>query len=76
MNEQSATLKRSILVNGEPKRLAAATLAELLRDLGQDPSRGGIAVALNGEVIPRGRWAETGLADGDAVEIVGAVQGG
>ncbi|HEX6500937.1 MAG TPA: sulfur carrier protein ThiS [Micromonosporaceae bacterium] len=36
----------------------------------------GIAVALNGEVVPRGAWAGTRVRDGDVVEIVTAVQGG
>ena len=35
-----------------------------------------IAVAVNGGVIRRSAWPETTLADGDTVEIVGAVQGG
>ena len=67
---------RSILLNGLSKDVAAGTLKELLDELGHDPVRKGIAVALNGEVIPRGRWHDSGLTSGDVVEIVGAVQGG
>jgi sulfur carrier protein len=33
-------------------------------------------VAVNGEVVPRHRWPATPLRDGDAVEILTAVQGG
>ncbi|HJQ02138.1 MAG TPA: sulfur carrier protein ThiS [Jatrophihabitans sp.] len=36
----------------------------------------GIAVAVNGEVVPRGSWSQTVLAAGDQVEVVTAVQGG
>jgi sulfur carrier protein len=36
----------------------------------------GIAVAVNGEVVPRGSWPTTMLAAGDRVELVTAVQGG
>jgi sulfur carrier protein len=35
-----------------------------------------IAVEVNGEVVPRSRWGAALLADGDRVEIVGAVGGG
>ena len=38
--------------------------------------RGGVAVALNGEVVPRSRWGEASLAAGDELEVVGARQGG
>jgi sulfur carrier protein len=35
-----------------------------------------VAVAVNGEVVPRSRWTETALADGDSVEVLSAAQGG
>jgi sulfur carrier protein len=35
-----------------------------------------VAVAVNGEVVPRGAWEKTALDDGARVEIVAAVQGG
>lgn len=41
-----------------------------------DGTRLGIAVARNAEVVPRSRWASAALRPGDAVEILGAVQGG
>ena len=66
----------TILVNGKPHRLAATTLAGVLDELGHDPASHGVAVALNGEVVPRGRWVEHTIRPGDRVEIVGAVQGG
>ena len=43
---------------------------------GRVPDRRGVAVALDGEVLPRPTWDETELTDGARLEIVGAVQGG
>jgi sulfur carrier protein len=36
----------------------------------------GVAVAVNGEVVPKVRWAQAALADGARVEVLTAVQGG
>lgn len=64
-----------ILVNGESSEVPAGTsVAELLRVLGA-PDRG-VAVAIDGEVVPRGEWAQTALRDDARVEVVQAVQGG
>jgi sulfur carrier protein len=63
-------------VNGARETLAVATIADLLDHKGVDAARKGIAVALNGAVLPRARWAEHKLASGDAVEIIQAKQGG
>ena len=61
-----------ISLNGDPAVVArGCTVADLLPAL-----VGGVAVALNGTVIPRHRLAATPLTEGDAVEIVMAVQGG
>lgn len=65
-----------IEVNGELLALEAAVVAELIAELGFAAESTGIAVAVNGEVVPRGSWGERSLEDGDRVEIVGAVQGG
>jgi len=65
-----------LTVNGEPRTTAARDLAALVEELGYGRDPRGIAVALGDRVIPRSRWSATGLAEGDAVEIVGAVQGG
>jgi sulfur carrier protein len=66
----------SITVNGIPRMLsrAAATVADLVRDMKLEGKR--IAVERNGAIVPRSRFAETALTDGDRVEIVGAVGGG
>lgn len=66
-----------VRVNGETRRMeASVTVADLVRDLVGDASRSGIAVALNRAVVTRARWTETGLADGDDVEIVVPFEGG
>ncbi len=66
-----------ITVNGRDLRLAApATVAELVSaQLGRQ-SGAGIAVALNGTVVPRHRHDTQQLTDGDRVDIVTAVPGG
>jgi sulfur carrier protein len=66
----------SIRVNGEDEPLSVATLEALLAAKEIAPGRRGVAVALNGSVVPRVHWAETRLAGGDVVEIVLAKQGG
>ena len=63
-------------MNGESEPLAAATLAALLADKAVDTEQKGIAVALNGAVVPRAAWPATPLKPGDSVEIVRARQGG
>ena len=65
----------TIRVNGRDERLAAATIAELLRARGIEKPRG-VAVAVNGAVVPARRWSEVALAPGDAVEIVKPFGGG
>ncbi len=64
-----------IRVNGESEPLVASTLAALLAEK-VDTEQRGIAVAVNGTVIPRAAWAQTPLRAGDSVEIVRARQGG
>ena len=65
-----------IRVNGAERVLAADNVARLLEQLGYGNDRRGIAVALNGQVVPRSAWGERRLQVGDEIEIVGAVQGG
>lgn len=62
-------------VNGESRSIApGANLAGLLEDLSLTGKR--VAVERNGEIVPRSRYAETPLANGDQLEIVVAVGGG
>jgi len=69
-------LTQTIRVNGAEEPLATATLDALLRDKALDTGQRGIAVALNGAVVPRAAWPQTLLRAGDCVEIVRARQGG
>ena len=65
----------TITVNGERREFAAGTsVAAVVSLLGARPR--GTAVAVNGEVVPRGQWSTRTLAPGDAVEVLVAVQGG
>ena len=50
------------------------SLTELLAM--QDIAPQGVAVALNGAVLPRGRWPETRLSDGDEIHLFTAIAGG
>jgi sulfur carrier protein len=65
-----------IRVNGEPRPDVPVSLIELLAAEGVADRPRGVAVALNGAVVPRSRWPETRLAEGDEVEIVKVLQGG
>ena len=67
----------NIFVNGEPREVAdGTTLHTVVTHQGEDEPRRGIAVAVDGSVVPRARLAETTLSEGARVEIVTAVQGG
>jgi len=66
----------SIRVNGERRLHRDCTVFDLLRDLGRDPARPGIAVAIGGVVIPRKDWTIRRIEPDDDVELVGATQGG
>ena len=66
-----------VIVNGEERQLpSGATVASLVELLDVATGARGIAVALNGEVVRRGRWPQTELPDGAQIEVVAAVQGG
>ncbi|HEY2765612.1 MAG TPA: sulfur carrier protein ThiS [Pseudonocardiaceae bacterium] len=64
-----------IQVNGEHWELPdGSPLGDVLHRLGAPAS--GVAVALDGAVVPRASWASTELRDGSSVEVFTAVQGG
>jgi sulfur carrier protein len=64
-----------ITVNGQPETLpAASSMQALLEQRGLTGMR--LAVERNGEIVPRTRYADTLLAEGDTLEIVSAVGGG
>ncbi|BBR38094.1 thiamine biosynthesis protein ThiS [Aeromonas veronii] len=65
----------TIRLNDKAQSLAAGlSVADLLA--AQDVNPQGVAVALNGGVLPRGRWAETRLNDGDELHLFTAIAGG
>ena len=65
----------AVVVNGEFAPLVANVI-ELLEGVGVDPQARGVAVAVNGTVVPRRDWAQRTLADGDQIEIVKPFAGG
>lgn len=65
----------SVLLNGVQQSLAAGTTVDDVVSL-IAPHRRGVAVALNGEVVPKSTWAQTTLSAGDRVEVLTAAQGG
>lgn len=70
----SRAMTKSITLNGAPHRSAAATIAELVRELDLAPEK--VAVERNGAIVPRSTLAEAPLAEGDMLEIVHFVGGG
>jgi sulfur carrier protein len=65
----------AIVVNGSPwDSPDQATIADLVDQW--CPSPRGIAVARNGDVVPKSTWAQTRLSPGDRIEIVTAAAGG
>jgi len=66
----------NIRVNGQDEPLITATLAALLEEKAVDTGQRGIAVAVNGAIVPRAAWPHTTLHPGDSIEIVRARQGG
>ncbi|UGS33941.1 sulfur carrier protein ThiS [Capillimicrobium parvum] len=65
-----------IRVNGSEREVSGVTVAALVAELGVPAGGRGVAVAVDGEVVPRGAWEATAVPEGAAVEIVTAVQGG
>jgi sulfur carrier protein len=66
-----------VTVNGERRELpAGATVASVVETLSGAAAGRGVAVALEGEVVPRGSWPRVQLSEGARVEVVAAVQGG
>ncbi|MFM5955125.1 MAG: sulfur carrier protein ThiS [Novosphingobium sp.] len=68
------TASLSITLNGEPRRAAPGSIADLVRSLALDPAK--VAVERNGDIVPRTTLGDVALADGDALEIVHFVGGG
>ncbi len=66
-----------ITLNGERAEVpGGATVASVLAELGLRPDERGVAVAVDGEVIPRARWESFALGADARVEVLTAMQGG
>ena len=70
--ETAASL--ALTINGEPRRAAPCSIADLVRSLELDPAK--VAVERNGEIVPRSTLAAVAIAEGDVLEIVHFVGGG
>ena len=67
----------TITMNGNKVHTTeGATLSALLRESGILESTAGVAVAVNSTVVPKSRWTDVRLSDGDIIEVINAVQGG
>ncbi|MFI6497427.1 sulfur carrier protein ThiS [Nonomuraea typhae] len=65
----------NVVINGTPHEVPQGmTVAQAVQKLTQATT--GVAVAVNDEVVRRGAWETTALADSDRVEVLTAVQGG
>ena len=69
-------MSATIRVNGQEWALDIVTVAELVEKLGVKTGARGVAVALNGNVVPRREWGRTALSAGDEVEVIRAMSGG
>lgn len=63
-----------IQLNGESQEVQASTVTQLIEELGLENRM--IAVERNLEVVPKSRYGDTALADGDRIEIVHMIGGG
>jgi sulfur carrier protein len=67
----------NVTVNGEPRELReSARVPDAGAAAGAEAAGRGVAVAVDGEVVPRGEWDGFELCDGQRVEVLRAVQGG
>jgi sulfur carrier protein len=63
-----------VIINGEAREIAATRLDALLGELDYEGTH--YAIAVNYDVLPKSRWAETTLKNGDEIEIITPRQGG
>jgi sulfur carrier protein len=67
----------TIVLNGEKCELGAGeTLAAVVERIGVPADRAGVAVAVDGEVVPRAQWPSFALSEHARVEVLTAMQGG
>ena len=63
-----------VIVNGEAREISSVSVDALLGELEYEGTH--FAVAVNYDVLPKSRWAETKLKNGDEIEIITPRQGG
>jgi sulfur carrier protein len=63
-----------VIVNGEPREISSESVDALLGELDYEGTH--FAIALNFDVLPKSRWAETPINNGDEIEIITPRQGG
>jgi len=63
-----------VTVNGEQREIASRSVDALLGELEYEGTH--FAIALNFDVLPRSRWAQTPIKNGDEIEIITPRQGG
>jgi sulfur carrier protein len=63
-----------VTVNGEQREIASRSVDALLAELDYQGTH--FAIALNYDVLPKSRWAETRIQAGDEIEIITPRQGG
>ncbi|GLH78185.1 thiamine biosynthesis protein ThiS [Bradyrhizobium sp. SSBR45G] len=63
-----------VTVNGEARDISSTSVTALLSELDYEGTH--FAIALNYDVVPKSRWAETQLKAGDEIEIITPRQGG
>lgn len=66
----------NVVVNGEQRSVdEGATVGDMVRGLGTGAELG-VAVALNGAVVPKSAWDRTTLNEADRIEVLRAIGGG
>ena len=63
-----------VIVKGEQREVNSASVDALLAELAYEGTH--FAIALNYDVVPKSRWADTQLKPGDEIEIITPRQGG
>ena len=63
-----------VIVNGEQREISSHSVEALLAELEYQGTH--FAIAVNYDVLPKSRWAETPINSGDEIEIITPRQGG
>jgi sulfur carrier protein len=63
-----------VIINGEAREITSSRVDALLGELDYEGTH--FAIAVNYDVLPKSRWAETAIKNGDEIEIITPRQGG